>query len=147
MVKCASSTLTRCCWWTPRTGPTRALAGTVDSARVRAEPCPCDEEEAPVDVPRRGGHVFRSREAAELRGLICGKIGTKKTGRLFWAADEEPKGLGSSYSRTPTTVVLSNVPSVWCTTTPSLHVVARAGVHRAWHRTRRRRRRWACGWQ
>ena len=64
----------------PRTGPTRALA------RVRAEPC--DEEEAPVDVPRRGGHVFRSREAAELRGLICGKIGTKKTGRLFWAADE-----------------------------------------------------------
>jgi len=53
---------------------------------VRAEPC--DEEEAPVDVPRRGGHVFRSREAAELRGLICGKIGTKKTGRLFWAADE-----------------------------------------------------------
>ena len=30
----------------------------------------------------------------ELCGLIYGKISTKKTGRLFWAADEEPKGLG-----------------------------------------------------
>jgi len=66
--------------WT-HSGPGRY----VDSARVRDEPC---DEEGPVDVPLRGGHVFRSREAAELRGLICGKIGTKKTGRLFWAADE-----------------------------------------------------------
>ena len=72
--------------------PVRALAGPVKDARVRAEPR--GEEEAPVDVPRLGGLVFRSREAAELRGFDLRQ--GRRGGRLFCAGVKEPKGLGSS---------------------------------------------------